>query len=160
MIILRDVMRMEFPDRFTDITTSPCYYKAAADSGDNSPPYSNVWLIVRSPGSNSSQCLQHVPTQARSAIAGRSYSWHDTDHNNSCGLPTAGFPSERSRGAELLYMIIANSNYNGANGLSSSVPARLPTPMAMAFQSSWMHGKGLFCGCAGQLATASLTAAR
>ncbi len=29
MIILRDVMRMEFPDRFNDITTSPCFYKAA-----------------------------------------------------------------------------------------------------------------------------------
>lgn len=126
MIILRDVMRMEFPDRFTDITTSPCYYKAAADTGDNLPPYSNAWPDSAFPLDRTVPSIYNTfrrklgLTSLGGVIPGAT-----PISTVPVGSRPAGFPSETLQSAELLYMIIANSNYNGANGLEFFRPSEI-----------------------------------
>lgn len=124
MIILRDVMRMEFPDRFTDITTSPCFYKAALYTGDNSPPYANTavdtpMLLDRTVPSLYNTFRRKLGLGAFTGSMGATVGISVTTP------PATGFPSQTLQSAELLYMIVANTSHNGANGLEFFRPSEI-----------------------------------
>lgn len=127
MIILRDVMRMEFPDRFTDITTSPCFYKAAADSGDNQPPFTNAWPDTPFTLDRSVPSLYNTFRRKLGLVALTTSNMPATAPITTVavGSRPVGFPSETLQSAELLYMIVANSNHNGANGLEYFRPSEI-----------------------------------
>ena len=126
MIILRDLMRMEFPDRFTDITTGPAYYKAALYTSDNVAPYSNT--ITDAPLAVDRTVPGLYNTLRRKlglGSLGGSVGGTVAQTTVPVGSRPAGFPSETLQSAELLYMIVANSNFNGANGLEYFRPSEI-----------------------------------
>lgn len=126
MIILRDVMRMEFPDRFTDITTSPCFYKAAVFTGDNVPPYANTYIDS---SIELDRTIPSVYNTFRRKLGLGSFTGNMLATAPITTVPVgsrpASFPSETLQSAEMLYMLIANSNYNGANGLEFFRPSEI-----------------------------------
>lgn len=121
MMILRDTMRMELPDRYTDIVYPPTIYKVATFTADNSPPLSNnsndgLLTPERTvPGSYNNYRRKMVTT---GALPSGLY----TGSVSPVGSP---IPSLTNQGAELLYQIVATSNYNGANGLEFFRPSEI-----------------------------------
>ena len=137
MIVLRDIMRMEFPDRFNDLTTSPVFYKAVLNTADNYAPFNN------SVGDRAIQLDRVVPSTYNSFrkklglgalqnpyLAGfgidQTYSLPGGARPSSPPPPAPRrFPSEEAQSAELLYMIVSSTSFNGANGLESFRPSEI-----------------------------------
>lgn len=121
MMMLRDTMRMELPDRYTDILYPPTIYKVAVYTADNAAPYSDtsndsVLTPDRTvPGAYNNFRRKMVTTGA----LGGTYS---TLSVGQLGLP---IPSPANQDAELLYQIVATSNYNGTNGLEFFRPSEI-----------------------------------
>lgn len=122
MMILRDTMRMELPDRYSDILYTPSIYKVAVYTADNVPPYSDT---------SNDRLLSPLPSREvpgpynnfrRKMVSG-----------GAIGTPYGGtvrslgtlIPTPINQSAELLYEIVATSNYNGTNGLEFFRPSEI-----------------------------------
>ncbi|MFO1065358.1 MAG: type II secretion system protein [Pirellulales bacterium] len=130
MMILRDTMRMELPDRYADIWYPPSIYKIAAFSGDNGPPNNNIVpdSLVVTPSNG------FIPRQ----VPGSYNSFREK-----MGLPPLGNPyvtpnvtpvpapyppittMVQYENAEWLYQIVASSSYNGSTGLEMFHPSEI-----------------------------------
>lgn len=115
LMILRDTMRMELPDQYRDLEYSPTIYHAAVFTDSGTPAVMMPPMVRSVPG----------------------------EYNNlrrTFGLPPVGTPYSAvvSAGAtvpaatkgiydsaELLYQIVASSNYNGSNGLEFFRPTEI-----------------------------------
>ncbi len=117
MMILRDTMRMEFPDRYSDILYAPITYNLVFLTADNPAPLSNTNndvavspLIAREvPGIYNNFRRRFVTT---GAIIGNP----TTITPGAVGSLNPGI-TEEYQGAELLYQIVAASNFEGSSAL-------------------------------------------
>ena len=117
MIVLRDVMRMELPDRYTDIMYPPIPYRIAAFTADN----------------NSGNAVQDVLIPVTREVPGAYLNYRrkmvggtavvNPVSYTAANAPTGTLgPSIRNQSAELLYEIVTSSNYNGASALEYFKP--------------------------------------
>ncbi|HBE67288.1 MAG TPA: hypothetical protein DDW52_03975 [Planctomycetaceae bacterium] len=129
MIVLRDLMRMEMPDRWTDILYPPTAYEAALNTTNVNVPdiafYAGNSLANASvgPGArnvpgklNIFRSQVNLPTFASPYVGGVAAS-----------PPLSSLSSEviENQGAELLYMIVANANYSGGSALETFNPSEI-----------------------------------
>ncbi|GAB5402501.1 MAG: type II secretion system protein [Aureliella sp.] len=123
MIVLRDLMRMEMPDRWTDILYPPTSYKAALNTFDNmnNGTIADLPYYAGNPAINADVFpgVRVVPGKLniyRSQVGIQSFASPTT-------LTVSPVPSSipanvvENQGAELLYMIVANANYSGGSAL-------------------------------------------
>ncbi len=123
MIVLRDLMRMEMPDRWTDILYPPTSYKAALYTFDNmnNGTIPDLPYYAGNPAANANAFpgARVVPGKLniyRSQVGIPSFPSPTT-------APVSPVPASippavvANQGAELLYMIVANANYSGGSAL-------------------------------------------
>lgn len=125
MIVLRDLMRMEMPDRWPDILSPPTNYKAALFTYDNvdgvmnndAPYYVGERVVpgklnIYRAGLRSSlrRLAPGVQVPAFTSPTTVAVSEYPRMNQLPVELLTHG-------GAELLYMIVANANYSGGSAL-------------------------------------------
>lgn len=117
LMILRDTMRMELPDNYRDIEYSPSLYHAAVFTSSGTPSVISPPISRNVPGEYNNLRrafgLPPVMTPYTAAVsAGMTVAKASTDN--------PAFDS-----AELLYQIVAASNYNGSNGLEYFRPTEI-----------------------------------
>ncbi|MCR9292222.1 MAG: type II secretion system GspH family protein [bacterium] len=131
MIMLRDTMRMEMPDRISDLLYEPTQYKMVSNvygAAYLNRPVPTGWSVIydalRSRVNNSpafaSLGLSLPPTYAGGPLPGSNAApaW----------VGVGGDPyewNEMVSSAELLYLIVASSNYNGSSGLEFFRPSEV-----------------------------------
>lgn len=131
MIVLRDLMRMEMPDRWTDILYPPTSYKAALFTFDNIDGVMN----------NDSAYYAGNPMASADTFPGqRVVPGKLNIYRSQVGLPSFASPTTlnvspspatippavvANQGAELLYMIVANANYSGGSALEGFRPSEI-----------------------------------
>ncbi len=130
MVILRDLMRMELPDRVTDIWYPPTAYKVALFTANNAggmttddlPYYAGSTAPGTAPG------LRYVPPRMniyRLRLGMGAFS-------SPYALPVAPNPATlppkvngTNQGAEMLYQIVATSTYQGGAALEAFRPQEI-----------------------------------
>ncbi len=123
MIVLRDIMRMEMPDRFSDLTFPPSRYGALLN-GASSAEYTDATGLGRA-----------VPQGYNQLRAYFGYPSLGSTYNNMAMngsypfLSASGVspkpPSYENQEAELLYAIVALTNHNGGAALESFRPSEI-----------------------------------
>lgn len=148
MIVLRDLMRMEMPDRFSDVLYPPTAYKAAlltadGDGANDIPYYAGPVTLPYSGSPSNFPGTRVVPGKlnnyrAKLGLAGfgSPYTSGVAASHSTEGLRVAvetlyHIPYEpgepeltaeqvlRHQGAEMLYQIVAAANYQGASALEN-----------------------------------------
>lgn len=132
MIILRDLMRMEFPDRYSDILFTPSRYTVAAYTADNGPPYNdtnndaalNPPVDRDVPGVYNNFRKRMVVNGSGVPLPITTVPYPGTSGVAALGVLRSGI-STAYESAELLYQIVATLNYNGSNGLEYFSPSEI-----------------------------------
>ncbi len=130
MLMLRDMMRMELPDRVSDLLYEPSQYKMVWNSGSEylMRPVPPGWGIIYQALRNrvngnpafTSLGLTLPPTYAGGALPGSNAAPNF--------VPPGGTPADwndQVQSAELLYLIVATSNFNGSNALEYFRPSEV-----------------------------------
>lgn len=134
MMILRDTMRMEFPDRYTDILYTPSAYNVALRTADNVDPFNDTTndlalsppLSRDVPGIYNNLRRKLVTTGPLTTpyTAGVGQNGFLLPARTINGIPYPAM-TDSFQGAELLYQIVAMTNYNGSNGLEFFRPTEI-----------------------------------
>ena len=130
MTILRDLMRMEFPDRYSDILYTPSRYTVAVYTGDNAPPFSDttnddaLFPDRDVPGIYNNFRKRMVVNSSGAPFPLTTIPHPGAAAPMSLGALATGITTD-FQGAELLYQIVATSNYNGSNGLEYFAPTEI-----------------------------------
>ncbi|MCA9192230.1 MAG: prepilin-type N-terminal cleavage/methylation domain-containing protein [Planctomycetales bacterium] len=120
MVALRDLMRMELPDRYTDLLYPPT--RLAARLEDNTIGYVDAYTGYRStPGNynNLRQYFGYSPISAQYVISG------DPIPSIETTLAGRTAPTVDYEQAELLYAIVATSNIAGGSALEAFRPSEI-----------------------------------
>lgn len=125
MIVLRDTMRMEMPDRMSDILYPPTRYKIAAFTYDNA--MGNIVPDQPYPDpSNMPPLNREVPGQYNNFRQKIGLSVLPNPYPS--GGPVMSIPASVStsvNSAEWLYQIVASSNFEGGSGLEHFRPSEV-----------------------------------
>lgn len=117
MLVLRDTMRMEFPDRYTDILYPPTKYNVATWTADNGTPHNNTSNDIGVP-------LEREVPSVYNNLRRRLITTGTLPSKIGAAVPVTpptgalnpGITTEY-QGAELLYQIVAITNFEGSNAL-------------------------------------------
>lgn len=116
MIVLRDVMRMEMPDRMSDVLYPPTLYKIAGLTANGDPSDDVPYLL---PSREVPGAFNNFRQKVFLPVIANPYSGPVTR----IPPPPAAVPSVNS--AEWLYQIVAASNFEGGSGLEHFRPSEI-----------------------------------
>lgn len=121
LIVMRDVMRMELPDRYSDILYTPTRYRVAANTTDTDP--SNDVLVdpINREIPGTYQMYRRKMVMQPDALTVTN-PWPAAAAVGATGTLR---PTIANQGAELLYQIVSASNYNGASALEYFRPTEI-----------------------------------
>lgn len=128
MLALRDVMRMEMPDRFTDLLFPPSRY-AIVLNGSTTATYADSTGLGRDVPQRYNQLRNYFgftslgPTYFNTTMGG-GYPYIGQEPGRIPGTPKPT-PSFENQSAELLYAIVATSTYNGGSPLENFRPTEI-----------------------------------
>ncbi|MFN3190241.1 MAG: type II secretion system protein [Aureliella sp.] len=129
MVMLRDMMRMEMPDRITDLLTEPSQYLMVPNQPNMGPaallrPIPPGWGVVYEAlrsrvNANPAAFPGVLPASTGGSLAG------STTMPGFIGPGGAAAWHRSVSSAELLYLIVATTNFNGASALEYFRPSEV-----------------------------------
>jgi prepilin-type N-terminal cleavage/methylation domain-containing protein len=130
MIALRDVMRMELPDRYTDILYPPVMYRVGAYTADNygpTPDTSNDDIVAPFDREIPGQFQTYRRKMVTEPTGAGALPLTMNPYPATAPVAPVGTlrPSPANQGAELLYEIVSNSTYQGSSALEYFRPSEI-----------------------------------